>query len=326
MFATSAAPFPLALLLALPFTADAAGWLPAEGAGVCSVTDVDFSDALHGFAAGAFNCGLVTADGGLTWTEIDVVPQQGQSLLFGHAADADTFYAARQSLYRSIDRGATWVELPALGAAGGGSVFDMHFADAQHWVAIKGGQIHVTDDGGDSWTLAFPGKFNINFDELHAPDANILYATGGIIRSSGELGSVLRSDDAGATWTLLTFTHGKINAADFLSADHGIVSTQNQGMFETLDGGQTWTRIGDTPGDTPLLDLRHRGTHWYAASYGGCLYESFDLARTWQTGYCDPSERALATLSVRGGAVVAAGNDGLVLFEDRILHADFESP
>lgn len=66
MLATSAAPFPLALLLALPFTADAAGWLPAEGAGVCSVTDVDFSDALHGFAAGAFNCGPVTADGGLT--------------------------------------------------------------------------------------------------------------------------------------------------------------------------------------------------------------------------------------------------------------------
>lgn len=328
MFATSAAPLALALVLALPFTADAAtapasGWLPATGTANCSVTDVDFSDARHGFAAGAFNCGLVTEDGGLTWTSISVIPQQGQSLMFAHAA-ADTLYAARLGLYRSTDRGVTWEELPALGKAGGGSVFDMHFADARHWVAVKGGQIHVTDDGGESWTLAYPGEFNVNFDEVHFPDPAIGYATGGIARSSGQIGTVLRSTDAGASWTLLEFPHGKINAADFPAADHGIVSTQSQGLFETLDGGQSWTRISDTPGPTPLSDLVHRGARWYAASYGGCLYESSDLARTWQERYCDPTERALASLTVRGGAVVAAGNDGLVLFEDRLLLSGFD--
>lgn len=328
MFATPAAskPLVLALVLAVPPVATAADWLPASGTGTCSATDVDFSDTRHGFAAGAFNCGLVTDDGGLTWTPIRVVPQQGQSLMFAHAADADTFYAARQNLYRSTDRGKTWTELAALGAAGGGSVFDIHFADAAHWVAAKGGQIHVTDDGGDSWTLAYPGEFNINFDELHFPDPQIGYATGGIARSSGELGTVLRSDDAGASWTLLTFPHGKITAADFIDADHGIVATQSQGLFETVDGAQTWTHIAASPDVTPINDLVHRGTHWYASTSAGCVHESFDNARTWQESYCDPAERALAALSARGGAIVAAGNDGVAVFEERILRDDFEAP
>src|SRR5690606_9068555 len=104
-------PILLALTLAGGQPAASDAWLPATGTDSCSVTDVDLADATHAFAAGAFNCGLVSSDGGRSWTAIEVVPQEGQSLLWAHAASADTLYAARRQTYRSDDGGANWVQL-----------------------------------------------------------------------------------------------------------------------------------------------------------------------------------------------------------------------
>lgn len=311
------------LLATAACQADGADWLPSVGTGNCSVTDLDFSDTRHGFAAGAFNCGLVTADGGLSWQPVQVMPQQSQSLLFAHAASADSLYAARQSLYHSADRGETWREVgPMLNS---GSVFDIHFASTSRWVAIKGGQIQLTTDAGATWLLVYEGEFRENVDELHFPGAGRAFATGGVFREFGEFGTVLRSDDQGTTWALQDFDHGMITAGHFISDSHGIVATLNQGLFETRDGAQTWTRIGDTPGGPGLNDLISRGDHWVASSISGCLYESFDSAQTWQLAVCDPSGRAFAALSHRDGRIVAAGNDGLVMYENRVFRSGFET-
>lgn len=301
-----------------------ADWLPATGTDDCSITDLDFSDARHGFAAGAFNCGLVTDDGGISWQPIQVMPQQGQSLVFAHAATADSLYAAREGLYHSSDRGQTWSEIGDLSSAGGG-IFDVHFADATRWIAIKGGQIHLTTDAGTIWTLVHEGEFNANVDELHFPEPGTGFATGGVSREFGEFGTVLRSDDAGTSWTPMSFPHGMITAADFTDPSHGVVATLNQGLFETADGATTWTRIGDTPGGPGLNDLIHRGSHWYATSITGCLYESFDSARTWEVAMCDSTTRSFSALSVRGSAVVAVGNSGLVVYENRIFASGFQT-
>jgi len=294
-------------------------WVLASGTGTCSATDVDFAAGPSGFSAGGFNCGLVTADGGFTWSPVSVVPQQGQSLLWSGARSADELYAARLGLYRSLDRGQTWNELGAL-SEGIGSIFDVHFRDDGGLVLIKGGQIQVSHDDGATWTISYPGEININFDELHFPAADIGYATGGITRSSGTIGTVLRSEDGGESWTLLEFTHGKITAADFTDADHALVATQYEGLFMSADGGATWNALAAAPPGGLIVDLAHRDAqHWYAATFDGCVLESRDGGSTWQQEFCDPDGRALNALSVKGGAGVAVGNDGLVVYEDRIF-------
>lgn len=326
MFAVT--PF-LALALAAGQGVPSDDWVVASGTGTCSVSSVDFPDGPRGFAAGSFNCGLLTEDGGLTWSPIRVVPDQGQSLLWAHAASADELYAARRALYRSGDRGATWSQVGGWDAGSGGSVFDVAFPGPDRLVLIKGGQIWTSDDAGGAWALTYPGEMDINFHELHFPTATIAYATGGVIRLGAGIGTVLRSDDGGESWNRLDFPYGKINAASFVDVDHGMAAVQDSaatfGLYATADGGRSWQALPSAPPGL-VNQLRHRDAqHWYATTYQGCVYDSRDGGQSWRQGYCDPQGRALASLSLRGGAAVAAGNDGLVLYENRLFADGFEA-
>jgi photosystem II stability/assembly factor-like uncharacterized protein len=304
----------------LPAAADisaADDWLVAGGTGTCAVSDVDFSDPQHGFAAGSFNCGLISDDGGLNWNAIEVIPEQGQSLLWAGAGSTTELWAARRGLFHSADRGATWAELGGL-SEGVGNIESVAFIDADQLLMDKGDQIQRSDDDGVSWNIVYPGEFGVAFNELHVPTAQIAYATGG--RGAANTGSVLRSDDGGLSWTVLDFPHGNITAAVFIDADRAIAATQNLEIYTTSDGAQTWQLTGNLPGEL-LNDLGLRGErHLYGAAIDGCLYESFDAGRSWPAAtWCDPVERSLNSVSTRGGAVVAAGNEGLVIWENRIF-------
>lgn len=313
----------IALVLAGVGPVATAAWLPATGTGTCSITDIDLADTTHGFAAGSLNCGLVTNDGGRSWVGIDVAPQQVQSLAWVHAANATDLYAARGNLFASADGGQNWTRLSDFGP--GGSFFDIHFHDATNLVAIRSAQILVSTNGGIDWQIAHPGEFEVNFNELHFPNPQLGYATGGAVRDWGEIGTVLRSDDGGNNWRHLAFDHGKITAADFVDADHAVVATQSQGLFTTTDGGYSWQPIANVPRGDYVTDLAHRDAmHWYATSTSGCLYETHDAGQTWQKSFCDPAQRGLSSISVSGSATsvlgcaaVAAGYGGLVIYENR---------
>ena len=284
-------------------------WIAASESSSCDLTDVDFSDRLHGFATCAFGDAMTTDDGGLSWTVFGTDLQQ--SLLYAHAGSTDELYAARLGFYHSIDRGQSWQELGDL-SANFGSVFDVHFGAAGHLVAIQGGTLLHSDDGGAQWNSDWPETSGVYFDELHFPGESRGYASGGISSEQGSFGSILRTDDAGGHWTLLSFTHGEITAADFFDDDHGVVATWPGELYATADGGI-------------LLDLVHRdASHWYAVSFQGCLYETRDAGVAWETGYCDPNANALAAITLRGGPAVAGGNGGVLLFENRILEASFD--
>ena len=313
------------LLMAALGTANGAGnndWLLADESRSCDMTDVDFSDRMHGFATCAFGDAMTTDNGGLSWSVFGTDLQQ--SLLFAHAASADELYAARLGFYRSIDGGDTWEELGNLSDNSNGSAFDVYFGKAGHLVAIQGGVLLYSDDGGLEWHVGYPGKFNVFFDELHFPSESVGYASGGITTSQGSSGNVLRTDDAGVTWNLLSFTHGEITAADFFDDAHGVVATFGGELYSTADSGDSWQPIGNLPG-VILLDLVHRDqNHWYAVSFQGCVYETRDAGVNWETGYCDPGGNALAAITLHAGPAVAGGNSGVVLFENRILRTGFD--
>jgi photosystem II stability/assembly factor-like uncharacterized protein len=297
-------------------------WIVASLDAGCDLTDVDFPDRLHGFATCAFSDAMTTDDGGLSWHVFGTGLQQ--SLLFAHAASTDELYSARLGFYRSTDRGQHWEELGGL-SNNFGSVFDVYFGAAGHLVAIQGGTLLTSEDGGNEWDPRWPETQGVYFDELHFPSESVGYASGGNSSEQGSIGSILRTDDAGASWTPLAFTHGEIVAADFFGEDHGVVATQPGELWSTSDGGGSWQRIGPTPDASLFMDLVHRsGTHWYAVSLQGCLYETHDAGASWETGYCDPDSNALAALTLRGGPAIAGGNGGVVLFENRILENGFD--
>jgi photosystem II stability/assembly factor-like uncharacterized protein len=294
------------------------GWVLASLEADCEVTDVDFSDDLHGFATCAFGSAMTTDDGGLTWTVFDTGLRQ--SLVFARAAGTGELYAARLGVYRSTDRGQHWEELGNLSDNVGYTVFDVHFGTAGHLVATQGGTILTSDDGGAHWTLRYPETQGVYLFELDFPSESVGYATGGISDEWGSSGSLLRTQDGGATWSLLEFTHGEITAAEFLDDTHGIVATQSGELYSTADGGGNWTLIGPVPNSDLLMDLALRDTtHWYAVSWHGCLYETHNAGIDWETGYCDAADNALSAITLRDDAAVAVGSGGVVLVETPTL-------
>jgi photosystem II stability/assembly factor-like uncharacterized protein len=316
--------FPASLVAALALAQSGApDWIFAQGSTNCSATDVDFSDSRHGLASCAFSLVMKTSDGGLNWT---VLPTGlGQSLVFAHASTTNELYVARLGLYRSLNGGANWSEVGAL-SAHIGSIFDVHF-DGNRRVAIQGGNLRLSTDGGSSWQVAFAAQQDVFFDELHFPGASTGFATGGNTSELGSFGSVARTVDGGTHWNLLAFPHGHITAADFISATTGAVATITSRIQATSDGGASWQALGNLPDSAYLTDLVMRSDrHWYGTSAAGCILETEDAGATWVASFCDPASRALSAISLRGGAAVAVGNDGLVLFENRIFLSSFDTP
>lgn len=295
-------------------------WIPGQGTSTCSATDVDFADSRHGVASCAFSLAMKTDDGGLNWQVFPTGLQQ--SLVFAHAATASEWYVARLGLYRSTNSGATWSEVGTL-SANAGSVFDVYL-DGNRRVAIQGGNLLLSTNAGSDWQVAFAAQQNVNFDELHFPTSTSGYASGGITSELGSFGSVARTLDSGASWTLLSFPHGQITAAHFRTPTSGAVATLTSQVYATSDGGASWQPRGFLPNSAYLTDLVQRSdNHWYGTTLSGCILETEDAGLSWVASVCYPSERALTAITLRGGAAVAVGNDGLVFYEDRIFRNGF---
>ncbi|MBA8884758.1 WD40/YVTN/BNR-like repeat-containing protein [Dokdonella fugitiva] len=296
-------------------------WLVAPVAGTCWATDVDFADARHGLASCAFSAAMSTSDGGLTWTAFPTGLQQ--SLAFAHATSASEWYLAREGLYRSTDAGASWQELGQLGANGGG-VQDAYI-DGPQMVALHGGALSRSTDGGVTWRVRFPAQSDVYLEELHFPTATTGYATGGITTEALDQGSVVRTEDGGENWSLLPFTHGHITAVDFRDALHGAAVTIAAEVYVTADGGASWQQAGALPTGTYVNDLAMRDAQrWFAATQTGCIQETRNAGASWTPAYCDPDGREVTALSLRKGGAVAVGNYGLAIFEDTIFNDGFE--
>ena len=296
-------------------------WIVAQGSGSCSGNYVDFSDAKHGLVACSFSDAMVTNDGGLNWS---VLPTGlSQSLVYAHAVSPTDLYLARLGLYRSTNGGTTWTEVGNL-SSNFGSVFDMQF-DGAHLVALQGGNILYSENAGSTWQTGFPAQQDIYLDELHFPTSLVGYASGGITSEQGSLGSVLRTQNGGTSWTLLNFPHGQITAADFSDATHGIVATISSNVYATADAGASWQLVGPLPDSAYLTDLVERSaTHWYGVSTSGCIHETFSAGATWAPSYCDSTSRARSSITLEGGAAVAVGSDGLALYENRVFEGSFD--
>ena len=163
----------------------------------------------------------------------------------------------------------------------------------------------------------------------------------------GERGLVLRSDDSGRTWqqspTPVSVTLTTVRFAD---ARHGIAVGHGGTVLVTEDGGQSWTRrldgrqlaaqrlaeakargdaaaiksaerfAADGP-DKPLLDvlLAGPGRALVIGAYGLVLAteDSGETWASWSERLDNPKGLHLYAVRQRGGRIVIAGEQGLVL-------------
>lgn len=200
-----------------------------------------------------------TTDGGATWTDIaGNIPQAvdgvcglakaSENIIYGVGVWSEPAY-----VIKSTDKGLNWTFIDM--SAHASSLIDAYFFDADHGFVTgsksaevdgqmtgTGGVILYTDDGGETWTEKFhTDHVSDRVWKIQTPDNKHFY---GSIESDFGNTRMLRSDDAGQTWEMVTVDNGYyyIQMIGFIDSLRGWTGG-NETLFETKDGGDSWAKI-----------------------------------------------------------------------------------
>jgi hypothetical protein len=221
-------------------------------------------------------------------------------------------YFGSQFLYRSDNRGDTWVRVspdlsrnlnrdtlpimgkvwPAGSVALNGSttalsnivtIDESPVLEGLIWIGTDDGLLQVTEDGGKTWRRIdeFPGvpRYTYVTDVLASPrDANTVFVSLNNWQRGDYKPYIVRSTDRGRTWTNIT---GNLPARhnvwsvlqDHVNANLLFAGTEF-GVFVSVDGGGSWTALN---GGMPSIQVRDmhiqkRETDVVVATFGRGFY------------------------------------------------------
>ena len=183
-----------------------------------------------------------------------------------------------------------------------------------YYFGAAGGGVWKTENGGDQWKNISDGYFggSIGSITVSTSDPNVIYVGGGEKTVRGNVSSgygIWKSIDAGKSW----FFSGLKNSRHIprISVDpnnHNIVyagvlgdiykSSDDRGLYKSMDGGKSWKKILYSNEDSGIVDLIIDPTNsriiyastWnvrrtpYSLSSGGdgsALWKSEDSGKTW---------------------------------------------
>jgi len=146
---------------------------------------------------------IYSRDGGVTWAESLAAEDIHRVAI--HPDDPDrVFVAAGSGLYRSVDAGETWEQVPALAGEYAHAIeFDPRSPERLYvYVATDGAPLYRSDDGGDSWV-----KVGDGLPDARAADTlRLLPGDPDAVVYAGETDDGSRlflSRDAGESWRRL---------------------------------------------------------------------------------------------------------------------------
>ncbi|MEN6512906.1 kelch repeat-containing protein [Methanoculleus sp.] len=224
-----------------------------------------------------------------------VVLPDGSIVLMG-GSDKTTTY--RNDTWRSTDGGATWTLVNA-SAGWTGRAMSTSVATPDSSIVLMGGfddtydfirnDVWRSTDGGATWTLvnphaAWPERFFAT--GIATPDGSILLAGGFGWSGTGPLNDTWRSDDRGATWTLV-------------NASSGWAGRYGHAAVATPDGSVVLMGGGSRSSSTDLLNDTWRSTD------GGATWTLANASSGWTA-----RQGHTAVAMPDGSIVVAAGWDG----------------
>lgn len=217
-------------------------------------------------------------------------------------------YAAGNVLFRSDDEGQSWQAISAdltrndkskQGPSGGPitkdntsveyycTIFAACESPAQKdllWCGSDDGLVHLSRDGGKSWTNVtpkWPEWLMVNCIEPHPSKAGTAYIAGTRYKLDDFAPQLWRTDDFGATWTKIT---SGIAATHFTRAIRcdvvrpGLLyAGTERGVYVSFDDGARWQPLQLNLPITPITDLALKHGDLIAATQGRAFWVLDDL-------------------------------------------------
>jgi len=203
---------------------------------------------------------LKTTDGGLNWQPITVNTLYGIRSI-QYPSDSVIYLATADmgdEIFKSIDGGITFNKLNNIS---GNSIYCTSKNTAYVTTSVSS-TIWKTIDGGNNWTYftvpGISGSGDIN--KLFFVTNSVGY---GVHEIGGGVSSVIKTTDAGATWSVIAqpTTMGLGNVF-FTSLDSGYVMGTGNLLMKTVDGGITWNVIPTTTVLIGCMFLTNFSTGW----------------------------------------------------------------
>lgn len=255
-----------------------------------------------------------STDAGKTWKNMGLTNTRHISDVVIHPTNPDIVFVGAQGtvhgpntdrgVYKSTDGGVNWRKVLFVNDSTGISSLSMdmnnprilYAATWQHqrlpWKVISGGNgsaIYKSIDGGDTWTKITEGlptqlgKIGISVSRANS---NRVFA---IVESEKSKSGLYRSDDAGASWRLLSSDQNITSRSWYymeVFADpqnENIVYVLNAPMMKSIDGGKTFANISVGHGDTHDLYINPNQPQNIALTDDGGGEISFNAGKSWSS-------------------------------------------
>jgi len=265
-----------------------------------------------------------STDAGKTWTHIGLKDSYHIGRLIIHPSNPDIVYVAaighafgpneERGVFRTKDGGKTWTKIlyknPDAGAV------DLTIDPANPYVlyastfefrrypwgvrsAGPGSGIHKTTNGGDTWTdiTKNPGlPTGLNRGRIGvALSPSRPKRVWAIIEAENNQTGVYRTDDAGATWMLVS-QFAELSQRPWyyhhITADpqnSESVWIMNIGMWKSTDGGKKYVQVSTPHGDNHDLWIDPKDTTRMVQANDGGGTLTYDGGKSWSTIYNQPT-------------------------------------
>jgi photosystem II stability/assembly factor-like uncharacterized protein len=214
--------------------------------------------------------------------------------------DPNTLFASSSRLWRSTDGGNSWDQISddltrhdpmTLGRSGGPITGDMNGPEVYAtifavgpskvdvdviWTGSDDGLVHVTRDGGATWTNVTPTDMP-DFGRVSQIDASAFDAGRAYVSVRRPLlddfaPHVWKTSDFGATWTKIVsgIPHGAyVNAVREDPSRRGLLyAGTNRGVYVSYDDGGQWSALNPGLPDIPITNVVVEENQLAVASHG----------------------------------------------------------
>lgn len=260
-------------------------------------------------------------DGGKNWHEITKFKMDRsavelwangvnnvEAISFSHRDSSEVFLADWWNLWRSRDRGETWV--PIQNGLQNSVINDIkpdNRSPNRVFLSVSDNGLSLTEDGGKTWKRAMVGVPDGHAQELEISrfDPNKAYLLMNPWKKEKSRVYIFKSTDGGNSWRDIGFyakpLEGMANKPyitnevtnieiDPNSDDIIYVATNGYGIYSSIDGGNSWsplhTKIGHphVKGPNSLIAISHGNkTVLYVSTMGSGVLKSEDRGNNWKS-------------------------------------------
>jgi photosystem II stability/assembly factor-like uncharacterized protein len=277
-------------------------WTTVSSGVTSDLLDVHFANTTYGWAVGTGGVVRRSGDGGASWSSQSSGTSQTLYGVSSNGADRVLAVGAGGAVRRrtSISNTSPFTDATnsVIGATVLKSVFMLSGTNTA-WVVGNGGFIaRCAGTNNNDWVRQGSGVTTQNLTHVHFADANSGWVT-------GENGTILRTTNGGADWTVLSSGTTQTLNAVFAVDDDSVFAAGAAGtLLKTRSGG------GVTTSSSNLNAVYFRGDTGYVVGEGGTSLRTANGGITW-TALTGSSQNLYATfVSPSGNNVYAVGAQG----------------